>query len=58
MSQARVEALWGHAVQLAVVCRSRDLGVLPASPRRIWIVLSILILVMLLGTAALYLKGL
>lgn len=60
MSQARVEAVLGGMQSswlwyVAAVIWAFS----PASPRRIWIVLSILILVMLAGAAALlYLKGL
>ena len=60
MSQARVEAVVGGMQSswlwyVAAVIWAFS----PASPRRIWIVLSILILVMLAGAAALlYLKGL
>lgn len=60
MSQARVEAIVGGMQSswlwyVAAVIWAFS----PASPRRIWIVLSILILVMLAGAAALlYLKGL
>lgn len=60
MSQARVEAVVGGMQSswlwyVAAVIWAFS----PASPRRIWIVLSILILAMLAGAAALlYLKGL
>ena len=60
MSQARVEAVVGGMQSswlwyVAAVIWAFS----PASPRRIWIVMSILILVMLAGAAALlYLKGL
>ena len=60
MSQARVEAVVGGMQSswlwyVAAVIWAFS----PASPRRIWIVLSILILVMLAGAVALlYLKGL
>ncbi|PIF98494.1 hypothetical protein [Comamonas sp. 26] len=60
MSQARVEAVVGGMQSswlwyVAAVIWAFS----PASPRRIWAVLSILILVMLAGAAALlYLKGL
>ena len=60
MSQARVEAVVGGMQSswlwyVAAVIWAFS----PASPRRIWIVMSILILVMLAGAVALlYLKGL
>lgn len=60
MSQARVEAVLGGMQSswlwyVAAVIWAFS----PASPRRIWTVMSILILVMLAGAAALlYLKGL
>lgn len=58
MSQARVRRFVGYAVSWLWYVAAVIWAFSPASPRRIWIMLSILILVMLAGAVALlYLRG-